>query len=315
MLLHSIHKPSVTLIPADTITPVAYDWVWKEWLARGALHLLAGKPGTGKTTLALKLATHVSTGADWPDGSPCSQGDVVIWSGEDSLQHTLVPRLAASGAYMQRVQIVGDLPGTGGNEPFNPAKHMPNLAVALEKHPGTRLLIIDPLVSVLSGDGNKNTDVRRDLDPLVKLATDRHLAVLGITHFNKASEDRAILDRVMGSVAFAAVCRLVMATVLDIDENRNLVRIKSNIGPDAGGFLYDLMEKPVPRETDMHAHVVEWLGEATEDARAMAGSAPHMNPTKIQLATKLIEALLQDGPLPQSTIQNAVKAVNPAFPG
>ena len=44
--------PIVELASADTIEPAPINWLWDGWLAKGA-QLLAGQPGTGKTTLAL----------------------------------------------------------------------------------------------------------------------------------------------------------------------------------------------------------------------------------------------------------------------
>ena len=72
------------------------------------------------------------------------------------------------------------------------------------------------------------------------------------------------LDRVTGSVAFGAVARVVLATVKAADPNapRRLVRAKSNLGPDTGGFAYTLIGAPVPGH-NFHAQAVEW-GEPLE---------------------------------------------------
>ena len=67
------------------------------------MHIIAGQPGTGKTTIAIKMAATVSAGSRWPDGSVAKQGNVVIWSGEDDYADTLVPRLEASGAGLRRI--------------------------------------------------------------------------------------------------------------------------------------------------------------------------------------------------------------------
>lgn len=45
-------KSNVELIPASRIEPVPIKWLWPGWLARGRLNVLAGPPGSGKTTLA-----------------------------------------------------------------------------------------------------------------------------------------------------------------------------------------------------------------------------------------------------------------------
>jgi DNA polymerase III delta prime subunit len=68
-------------------------WLWKDWLAAGELNLIAGTPGTGKTTLALSFAANVSAGNWWPDSTRAPIGNVIIWSGEDDLKKTILPRL------------------------------------------------------------------------------------------------------------------------------------------------------------------------------------------------------------------------------
>jgi putative DNA primase/helicase len=93
----------VSLIHAASIEPEAISWRWDGWIAEGKLHVLAGAPGTGKTTLAMALAATITTGGRWPDGTPAVVGDVVIWSGEDDPKDTLVPRLIACGGDKARV--------------------------------------------------------------------------------------------------------------------------------------------------------------------------------------------------------------------
>jgi hypothetical protein len=107
---------------ASSIRPEPISWLWKGWLARGKMHLIAGQPGTGKTTIAVKIAATVSCGGRLPDGTRAPEGNIIIWSGEDDPADTLVPRLEASGADLSRVFFAGDM--TCGREarPFDPAK-------------------------------------------------------------------------------------------------------------------------------------------------------------------------------------------------
>lgn len=58
---------------ASAIQPVAIRWLWQDWLPEGKLSLLAGSPGTGKTTLAVAMAAIVSAGGVWPDGPSCAR--------------------------------------------------------------------------------------------------------------------------------------------------------------------------------------------------------------------------------------------------
>ena len=104
---------------------------------------------------------------------------------------------------------------------------------------GIKMLIVDPVVSAVAGDSHKNTEVRRALQPLVDLAADCQCALLGITHFSKGGQGSDPSQRVIGSVAFTAVARVVLVAAKvkseDGEDTRILARSKSNIGPDDGG--------------------------------------------------------------------------------
>jgi len=38
------------------------EWLWPGWLAGGKIHIIGGAPGSGKTTICMKLAAIVSSG-------------------------------------------------------------------------------------------------------------------------------------------------------------------------------------------------------------------------------------------------------------
>ena len=232
------------LVRASDTNSRAVDWIWDDWLACGKLHLIAGAPSLAKTTIALKFAATVTTGGTWPDGKKGTEaGDVVIWSGEDGIDDTLIPRLKAMGADLSRVHFVKGIPDVnGGQMPFDPAKDMPALSNAVTELSNLKLLIIDPVVSAVPGDSSNSSKVRRGLQPLVDFAEKFKAAVIGITHFSRGTSGREPLDRVNGSIAFGALARLVfgVAKLKDKDDKefRVFVRIKNNIGPDGGGFRY-----------------------------------------------------------------------------
>ncbi len=71
---------TMSLLPASGIKPEPISWLWRDWLARGKMHIIAGQPGTGKTTLAVKMAGTVSAGSRWPDGTEATKGNVIIGS-------------------------------------------------------------------------------------------------------------------------------------------------------------------------------------------------------------------------------------------
>lgn len=269
----------VHLIRASDVIPEPITWLWKDWLAAGKMHVLGGAPGTGKTTIGMALAATVSTGGRWPDGTRSPVGNVVIWSGEDDPVDTLVPRLELSGADLSRVYFIADIREGGERRAFDPARDMEPLRRKLAEIGGVRLLIVDPIVSAIAGDSHKNAEVRRGLQPLVDLATSMRCALLGITHFSKGTGGRDPVERLTGSLAFGALARVVLVAAKHQEEGedgrtvRLFCRAKSNIGPDDGGFEYDLHQAELKTTSGVFASSVLW-GEAVEGpARELLATA------------------------------------------
>lgn len=270
--------PRVILTRGDAVQPVAVDWLWGGWLAAGKLHLIGGAPGTGKTTIAATLAACVTCGGRWPDGTRAERGSVVFWSGEDDVADTLNPRLRAAGADMARVHMVEGVTEGPDRYPFDPARDMDALRLALGAVPSVRLIVIDPIVSAVSGDSHKNAEVRRGLQPLVDLAGQLRCALLGVTHFSKGTAGREPTERITGSLAFGALARLIMVTAKqeaegDRPERRLMLRAKSNIGPDGGGFVYDLRQGELDGYPGVEASSVLWGERIDGTARELLAEA------------------------------------------
>ena len=258
-------KSTVVLKCGSDLTPEPVQWLWPDWLALGKFHLLAGAPGQGKTSIAMGMAATVTIGGRWPDGSRCAAGNVLIWSGEDDYTDTLLPRLIAAGADRSRVFFVDGTRTGGVVRPFDPSTDTRTLKEAIQQIGSVRLIVIDPVSTAVAGDSHKNTEVRRGLQPLVDLATSINAALLGITHLSKGGQGSDPAQRVIGSIAFTAVARVVLVAARVKGENgadkRILARSKSNIGPDNGGFEYHLAQ--VEALPGIHASRIEW-GQAVE---------------------------------------------------
>ncbi|MGB7097525.1 MAG: AAA family ATPase [Xanthobacteraceae bacterium] len=304
----SVGQPpsSVSLRRASEIEAVGISWVWRGWLARGKMQLIGGQPGAGKTTLAIKIAATVSACERWPDGSFATSGNVVIWSGEDDPADTLVPRLSASGADLEKVFVVEHVIEDNQRRSFDPAKDIVSLRHAIEKAGGAALIIVDPVVSAVAADSHKNSETRRALQPLVDLAREADAALLGIHHFSKGTAGREPIERITGSVAFGALARVVMVAAKEPDAEdgtagrRIFARAKSNIGPDDGGFAYSLDLVPMPGHPDITASVAVWGDRIDGTAKEMLAVAEA--PDGDEAASELQEAIdflldfLLDGP-------------------
>jgi len=299
---------AVVLACGVTLTPEPVDWLWHGWLALAKVHILAGAPGQGKTTIAVgALAATVTNGGRWPDGTQCEAGNVVIWSGEDDPADTLLPRFIAGGGDRSRVFFVQGTHDENGLQPFDPARDMDALLQAIDAVGGARLVIIDPVVSAVTGDSHKNTEVRRALQPLVDAAAAGRFAVLGITHFSKGGQGADPTQRVIGSVAFSAVARVVLVAARvkgpDGEDRRILARSKSNIGPDDGGFEYHLEQ--VQALPGIEASRIAWGAAVAGSARELltdVGEDDEQRPR--DSAADFLRQVLADGPTPAKLVKS-----------
>ncbi|MCW0080572.1 AAA family ATPase [Burkholderia pseudomallei] len=301
---------------AIDIPVVAVPWLWIDWLARGKLHLLAGPPSTGKTTLALAVAATLTNGGTWPDGTWAAGGRVLIWTCEDGIEDTIMPRLVASGANLENAYILRETSENGRRRAFDFGRDLQRLEAKVRELGDVVLIIIDSVAQLVSGNSNSNTQVRKDLDPLVAFAEQTGIAILGLTHVVKGSKKKDPLDRMNGSTAFGAVARIVWIVARhESDRTGNgvsrsvLVRAKSNIGPIDGGFVYhiDAVTVPAGMAGVARSSKIAWdeqLEGAPRDILndAEGGQASASDDRK-QEAMNFLEVLLAAVPQPVETVQ------------
>lgn len=307
-------KPVVTLVPASQIKPEAVSWIWVGYIAQGKVHIIAGPPGHGKTTLLLGLLAILTIGGRWPDGTRAEACNVAIWSGEDDPADTLVPRLLACGADLNLIHIVSGVTEDGEKRSFDPSTDISFLRECIQEK-GIKMLVIDPIVSAVGGDSHKNAETRRALQPIVDLAADLDCAVYGVTHFTKGTVGRDPVERVTGSLAFGALTRVVtVAMKLPDDGNhpagaRLFARAKSNIGPDGGGFYYFLEVGDVPGHEGLFNTRVLWGDALNGTAKELIAKAemPGDDQSVVTDATDWLRDVLADGPKAAGDIQKEGK--------
>ncbi len=310
---------TVDIVPAASVQPEAVSWLWPGWLAEGKLHILAGPPGVGKTTVALAIAAAITSGRPLPDGTRPEQRCVLMWSGEDDLADTLVPRLLANGGDLERFHLITGI--NDGQRPFDPAEHMSLLEQAMAARPEPpALLVLDSIVSAVAGDSHKNAEVRRGLQPVADLARDTGCAILGITHFSKGTRGNDPVERVTGSIAFGALARVVWAAAKERESStaeepaRVLMRAKSNLGDDAGGFRYALEQVPIEAGSLITASRVVWKGVVPGTARdVLAEAETYTDPEERSAVEEAADWLLDrlpEGGMSRAEIMKHARADN-----
>ncbi len=223
----------VAFINAKTIEPANVRWAWQGWVPLGMLSLLLGLPGRGKTTLAEQLAADATMGR-LPGDLLARRSNVQIVSYEDAIAETLVPRLIAAEADLDRVEFVVC---KDAGKVLDLTRHLADIERrALERE--VKLIVIDPLVAGLPRqevNSHRDQDVRSVLAPLAALSAAQSLAVIATMHFSKSAVS-ALLGA-GGSIGFVGAARSILVFGVDPHDEqgaagprRVLAHAKCNVG-------------------------------------------------------------------------------------
>lgn len=243
-------KPQLRLVVnrASDVRMRAVRWLWKDQIPLGKLTLIAGEAKIGKSQISADLAACVSAQKCWPDGSRCEQGLVLVLSAEDDEADTIVPRLVASGAEREWVDIVSGLSTSDGKRAcFDFAAGFDALRDYAEENPELKLVIIDPVMAYMGRrDAHKAAEVRDALMPYTELAAARGFAIVAITHLNRGTSTDAF-QRVLGSGAFAQIARMNFLVAHDAEEEdrRLLIPFGGNLAPLGDAFAYRIASEQV----------------------------------------------------------------------
>ncbi|MGH2374851.1 MAG: AAA family ATPase, partial [bacterium] len=282
-------------------------WLWEGRIPRGKVSMVAGHPGLGKSQLTLSVAAIVSVGGMWPvDRTQCDAGSVIILSGEDDAEDTIRPRLEATGADLRRIYILDSVRDTNQHgEPFNrpftlSAEDILRLRAMIAHLGEVALVVIDPVSAYLGVvDSHRNSEVREVLTLLADMAADTGVAVLCVSHLNKAGGPEALM-RVMGSLGFVAAARSAYLVAKDPEDGdrRLFLPMKNNLAVDTGGMAFRVRPQDLGR--GIHTSCVEWDSEqvtiTADEALAPVGDPEERS--DLEDAKAFLRVLLCDGPVP-----------------
>ncbi len=231
-----LSKTGARLSKVSDVQAEQHEWLWYEWLEIGKLTMFSGNGGAGKTNILLNLAATITTGGAFPDGSKCEIGDVLIFSTEDDVADTIKPRLVANGADVSKVYFLEGVDDRGFDIDQGDLEH---LADAFRTG-NFKLFIIDPIISLVSGDMNKANTVRQYLEQLIDIAANHNCAIVAITHLTKSSKGAGLVDRTVGSGAFTQAPRMAWSAVANCEHGQDnlFVRTKCNYAVANGAYTY-----------------------------------------------------------------------------
>jgi hypothetical protein len=283
-------------VTASAIAPGRVEWLWPGRIPLGMLTLFSGDPKLGKSLVALSVLAAVTRGGSLPgvdggDGpATAPRGSAILLSAEDDPVRTIVPRLRAAGADLDRVHILSTMlePESRGfrRRPAArvlAAERMPTASAedlrAIERRAAAlgdcRLIVFDPVSAYLGG---RDADVRRALAPLKDMAGRLDAAVVLITHHNKQGAGGTNGKyRVFGSIAYVGVCRANFLFLADPDDpggrRRLMLDNGGNLAPRQPGLAFVVHDQG-------EAARVEWLPETIDlDADAALARSGQVSKT------------------------------------
>jgi len=256
----------------SSFTRSELQFLWRNRFIKGKLNLLGGDGSTGKTWFVCYMCATVSTGRNWPDGAPCEQGGCIYFTSEDSASDTILPRVEDQGGdpdhvYMPSV-VKNKLRGTEEEFVILDTEVLEQMIdkIEAEYSPGyIKLIIFDPVTAFMGLiDEFKNNQVRAAFRPIMRLAEERGITLLGLGHPKKnALLFGTAAEAWSGSVAYVNAARMVWNVYHDKKSGiRTMLASKFNLIEEAPGIEYNVRKGVVHFiQTDINMLADDFLEE------------------------------------------------------
>ena len=242
-------KEEVNITYFASVESKEIKWLWKPYIAFGKLTILEGDPGDGKTTLALKLVSELtSLQSREIDGLAPRKINIIYQSAEDGVEDTIKIKLERMHADCRRIAFID-------NNDLSLEDDSIEKAIIKTK---AELMVFDPIQSFIGKDKSLNSvkSIRSTFRKLATIASKTGCAILLIGHLTKA-EGKKTLYRGLGSIDITAIARSVLYLKRsDYDKNiRVISQIKNSLDREGVNVAY---------ESDK-SNNIRWLGEYTEE--------------------------------------------------
>lgn len=231
------------------------------WAVEGLLPpgvtVIAGRPKSGKSWLALNLAAGVATGSMVLGDVDVAEGDVLVLALEDT------PRRVQ--ARLRRIMQGHPLPSA-----FHVATRwrrldgggLEDLREWLAAHPAARLVVVDTL-GFIWPDAAGDTAYRRDYSVILALkeiADDYGVSLVGVHHQRKSGA-ADFIDTIAGSVGLTGAADALIVLDRRRNSEHGVLRV---VGRDVEGY-----EQPVVFDTETGSWATTGPDQGPVEARAL----------------------------------------------
>lgn len=261
----------VMLRNATTYQTKRAHWLWApDDVGRvpiGEITLVAGRGDVGKSSFTIWLTAQLSQGK-LPGEYFGTAKKVAIYASEDSVEHTIKPRLIAAGADLAMVDFLVRSDGAA-DDLVVWDEDLADIEAALAADGQYVMLVMDPLVDAVSGDNHVAKVVRVAVNSRLRpMAARLRLAVVGLHHLSKNTAN-GLSACIAGSHAYRDCARAVLAFAYDGTSQTFLfAQDKNNLGVGAQSIspmTYSLIGAEVMTDEGERSSQPVWtLGTATE---------------------------------------------------
>lgn len=286
----------VELLRADLYQKRRIKWLWHPFIQQGAINLLTGGPGTGKSTIACDIAAALSTGRPLPSETPeqaQERGILKTWlfNAEDDPEDTICWRLDNQGADRSKIWITSI--GRAISFEIIPSIKQQITANSID------LLVIDPVQAWIPADTDMHrANQMREWGNLFRgLCQDTGVTVLWVRHRRKGdNEDAGSINSGLGSIDMSGIVRSEIGAITT-KKGSKIVRIKGSVGPTNLQLSYAI------QSTDNDHGQLRWSGDISRPEPALKEE-----PKADRLSKWLISKIFEE-PRPANDLIEAAKAL------
>jgi len=306
---------SYSLFSFSELDEACLTYLWPKFLPDNKLVHFYGASSEGKSPVTIDLIARVSSGREWPYGTPNTHGprSVILLASEDDLQDTVLPRLRLAGADTSKVH------GFKVTAKKNDTESERNAAIDRDSEgllkmalslPDLALIVIDPITNYLGNQGmNKEEDIRGNISmPLKGIAKDAHCCVITVGHINRRDKDATPLQRGMGAAAFTGVPRKAFLFGNDPENENKFAHVMKETRDKEVAIQYETQALPDPTGKQKAPIIkVVWGKQVEVDADDVLNAPKQKEKSTTSDAVMLIRGLLKAGVVRKSDIDLTLK--------
>lgn len=239
-----LNRPPVTdwLTPADEfcVEPAPIRWLVKHWLQEGALIMVHGPSGGGKTFVVLDWSLHIAAGLNEWHGHKVKPGPVVYLAGEG---HYGIKRRLAAWAAHYRPEDINLWVSKTGCDLNTPEGYSRVLEAVRGVGEAPSLIVVDTVHRFMHGDENSAQDVRTMIQAADGLKEEFGCTVILVHHTGVSDEAQ---HRARGSSAWKGALEIEISVVpAKGDTPIQIVQRKSKDAEEAKPVYVTLQTVPI----------------------------------------------------------------------